>query len=44
MALEFGELAPDFVLPDQNGNDFLFSELRGRSVLLVFYVHDFSPV
>jgi peroxiredoxin Q/BCP len=44
MALEIGELAPDFTLPDQDGNDFRFSELRGRDVLLIFYLHDFSPV
>lgn len=44
MALEVGELAPDFTLPDQNDNDFNFSNLRGTNVLLIFYVHDFSPI
>jgi len=44
MALEVGELAPDFTLPDQDGKDFNFSGLRGTNVLLIFYVHDFSPV
>lgn len=44
MALEVGELAPDFTLPDQNNNDFRFADLRGQNVLLVFYLHDFSPV
>ncbi|NCO66358.1 MAG: hypothetical protein COW32_09665 [Candidatus Aquicultor secundus] len=44
MALEIGELAPDFTLPDQDRNSCHFSDLRGRNILLAFYTHDFSPV
>ena len=44
MALEVGAKAPDFTLPDQDGKDFSFSALRGKNVLLVFYLHDFSPI
>ena len=32
-----GEIAPDFVLKDQNGADFRLSELRGKRVLLSFH-------
>ncbi len=44
MALETGELVPDFTLPDQDRNSCRFSQFRGQNVLLVFYTHDFSPV
>jgi peroxiredoxin len=39
-----GEPAPDFTLPDQNGEKVSLSDFRGRKVLLVFYPLDFSPV
>jgi peroxiredoxin len=42
--IEPGEPAPDFTLPDQDGKRVSLTELRGRSVLLVFYPSDFSPV
>jgi thioredoxin-dependent peroxiredoxin len=32
-----GEPAPDFTLPDQDGNAVTLSELRGRPVVLYFY-------
>jgi len=32
-----GEAAPDFVLKDYNGNNFKFSERRGKRVLLSFH-------
>ena len=41
--IEPGSEAPDFTLPDQDGHDVTLSDLRGRSVLLVFYPADFSP-
>jgi peroxiredoxin Q/BCP len=37
MALEPGDRAPDFTLPDQHGNPVSLSELRGRTVVLYFY-------
>ena len=39
-----GSPAPDFTLPDQDGNRVSLSEFRGRTVVLVFYPSDFSPV
>jgi peroxiredoxin Q/BCP len=37
MALEPGERAPDFTLPDQHGNPVSLSELHGQTVVLYFY-------
>jgi peroxiredoxin len=42
--IEVGARAPDFTLSDQDGNEVSLSDFRGRSVLLVFYPMDFSPV
>jgi peroxiredoxin (alkyl hydroperoxide reductase subunit C) len=39
-----GQPAPDFILRDQDGRKVSLSDLRGRTVLLVFYPNDFSPV
>jgi peroxiredoxin len=39
-----GTPAPDFTLPDQDGNEVSLRSLRGRTVVLVFYPQDFSPV
>jgi peroxiredoxin len=36
--------APDFTLPDQDGNRVSLSDFRGRTIVLVFYPSDFSPV
>jgi peroxiredoxin Q/BCP len=32
-----GEAAPDFTLPDQDGNELTLSKLRGQTVVLYFY-------
>src|SRR5437868_10190192 len=37
MALKPGDPAPDFTLPDQDGNPVTLSGLRGRTVVLYFY-------
>ncbi len=42
--IEAGAPAPDFALPDQDGNVVTLESLRGRRVVLVFYPSDFSPV
>ncbi|MFN2617901.1 MAG: redoxin domain-containing protein [Thermoleophilaceae bacterium] len=42
--IEPGQPAPGFTLPDQDGNEVSLEDLRGQSVLLVFYPNDFSPV
>jgi peroxiredoxin Q/BCP len=35
--IETGQQAPDFELPDQDGNPVKLSELRGKRVVLYFY-------
>ena len=35
--IEPGQPAPDFTLPDQDGNPVALSQLRGRTVVLYFY-------
>jgi peroxiredoxin len=42
--IEPGTPAPDFELRDQDGTLVRLSELRGETVVLVFYPGDFSPV
>jgi peroxiredoxin len=42
--IEPGAPAPDFTLPDQEGAEVSLSDFRGRTVVLVFYPADFSPV
>jgi len=37
--IESGELAPDFTLPDQEGEAVSLSTFRGQRVLLYFYPH-----
>jgi thioredoxin-dependent peroxiredoxin len=37
------ELAPDFTLPDQDGQPVALSALRGRKVILYFYPRDDTP-
>ncbi len=41
--IEPGSSAPDFTLPDQDGNEISLSDFEGRRVVLVFYPADFSP-
>ena len=38
--LNIGELAPDFELPDQNGETHRLSDYRGQQVILYFYPKD----
>ena len=42
--IEPGSPAPDFKLPDQDGKKVSLADFRGRTVVLVFYPSDFSPV
>jgi peroxiredoxin len=42
--IEPGSPAPDFTLPDQDGNKVSLGDFRGRTLVLVFYPSDFSPV
>ena len=41
--VEQGEAAPDFTLPDQDGNPVTLSELRGQPVVLYFYPKADTP-
>ena len=42
--IEAGAKAPDFSLPDQDGNTVSLGDFAGRKLVLVFYPLDFSPV
>jgi peroxiredoxin len=42
--IEPGTKAPDFSLPDQDGNKVSLADFAGRKLMLVFYPLDFSPV
>lgn len=41
--LEVGETAPDFTLPDHDGNPVRLSELREKTVVLFFYPRAATP-
>ena len=41
--LEEGREAPDFTLPDQDGNELTLSELRGETVVVYFYPRAETP-
>tara|TARA_B100000214_G_scaffold343880_1_gene292654 strand:+ start:226 stop:696 length:471 start_codon:yes stop_codon:yes gene_type:complete len=43
MPLQIGNSAPDFTLPDQEGNDVTLSTLIGSRVVLYFYPKDDTP-
>jgi peroxiredoxin len=42
--IEPGQQAPEFELPDQDGNVVKLEDLRGQTSVLVFYPMDWSPV
>jgi cytochrome oxidase Cu insertion factor (SCO1/SenC/PrrC family) len=42
-ALQVGEKAPDFELDSSKGGKLKLSSLQGKTVLINFYVLDFSP-
>ncbi len=43
MVLQIGDPAPDFTLPDQNGEAVTLSSLQGQRVILYFYPKDDTP-
>ena len=43
MALQHGDTAPDFTLPDQHGDPVTLSDLRGQTVVLYFYPKADTP-
>jgi peroxiredoxin len=42
--IEAGSKAPDFTLPNHDGNEVSLSDFTGRKLVLAFYPLDFSPV
>ena len=44
MAVDVGDVAPDFTLPGTNGEEFTLSDHLGHHVVLAFYPGDNSPV
>jgi peroxiredoxin len=42
--IEPGTPAPEFSLPDQDGNTVSLEDLKGQTTVLAFYPLDFSPV
>ena len=43
MALQIGDIAPDFSLPDQNGTTVRLSDFKGQRVVIYFYPKDDTP-
>ena len=43
MALQIGDPAPEFTLPDQDGNPVSLSQLKGKRVVVYFYPKDDTP-
>ena len=43
MIVKEGDQVPDFILPDQDNNQFSFSSLRGKKVIIYFYPRDNTP-
>ncbi len=41
--LEIGQKAPEFTLPDKDGNNVSLSDFRGKKVVLYFYPKDNTP-
>ena len=43
LALEVGDKAPDFELESSKGGKLKLTDLKGKNVLINFYVLDFNP-
>ena len=43
MFLEVGAKAPEFTLPDKDGNQVSLSDFLGKKVVLYFYPRDNTP-
>lgn len=44
VGLNVGQAAPDFELPDENGNSVRLSDFKEKKVFLVFYAADWSSI
>ena len=40
MILQVGDMAPDFALPNQNGDKLALTDFRGKKLVLFFYLKD----
>src|SRR5690606_36276423 len=40
---EIGQVAPDFTLPNQHGDEVSLSDFKGKHVVLYFYPKDMTP-
>ena len=43
MTLQIGDQAPNFTLPDQDGNEISLASLKGQRVVVYFYPKDNTP-
>jgi len=43
MTVKIGELAPDFTLPNQDGDEVSLSDFKDKNVVLYFYPKDMTP-
>ncbi|WP_257350812.1 thioredoxin-dependent thiol peroxidase [Pseudalkalibacillus decolorationis] len=43
MAVKTGEMAPDFTVPANNGENVSLSDFKGKNVVLYFYPKDMTP-
>jgi len=43
MTVKIGELAPDFTLPNQDGDEVSLGDFKGKNVVLYFYPKDMTP-
>jgi peroxiredoxin Q/BCP len=43
MALEIGRKAPEFALPDENGEEVKLSDFKGKRVVVFFYPKASTP-
>ena len=44
MSVEVGQVAPEFTLKDQNGNEVSLSDFRGKTVVLMFFPFAFTGI
>jgi len=43
MTIQEGKTAPEFTLPDQNGNKVALKNFMGQNIILYFYPKDDTP-
>ena len=43
-SIEIGSKAPEFTLPGTGGKEYSLAQFRGKTVVLVFYPGDATPV